>query len=86
MKIYKKPKLMVLSFAANDVLCVGCANTTRGDEFWSMFDPTPGDNVLTRDDAITNHLFGSDPEEECGTPVYGYCKFTSTDPSIVFTS
>lgn len=29
MKVYEKPKLMVLSISANDALCSGCDDTVR---------------------------------------------------------
>ena len=88
MKIYEKPKLMVLSISANDALCTGCSIRTRGDAQWSIFDPS-GDGLLTKDEANSVGLFGSNEDDlgsACSAVVDGYCKFNGTDPALVFTS
>lgn len=81
MKNYEKPKLMVLSFSANDVLCVGCVTQTRGDDNFLKFD-TNNNGLFERIDADNLGIFGND--EPCDTPYTGYCKFTSTN--MLFTS
>lgn len=88
MKLYEKPRLMVLSISANDMLCSGCYDCTRNNDFWSIFD-SDGNGVVTRDEATTIGLFGSYEDENgssCSVQVTGYCKFNGTDPALVFTS
>ena len=84
MKTYVKPKLMVLSISASDALCA-CGTKTRGDYYWSMKDPTPDDGAFTWQDAQDIGAFG-ESEGQCTTKYEGYCKFTSTYDSSVFTS
>ncbi len=88
MKLYEKPRLMVLSISANDMLCSGCSICTRGDYYWDPFDLNH-DGVLTHAEATSQGLFGSSDGENsdsCSVPVDGYCKFNGTDPALVFTS
>lgn len=85
MKVYEKPKLMVLSVSANDVLCSGCAIGTRGDEDWLDFD-LDHDNLFTKADADQLKMFGTDDGAQCTTKVYGYCKFNSVNAELLFTS
>ena len=85
MKIYEKPKLMVLSVSANDVLCSGCTIGTRGDENWLVFDQD-GDNLFTKAEADQLKMFGTEDGAQCTTVVYGYCKFNSVSAELLFTS
>lgn len=80
MKTYEKPKLMVLSFSANDVLCA-CVTPTRGDDNFLKFD-TNNNGLFERIDADNLGIFGDD--ESCEVKYTGYCKFTSTN--MLFTS
>ena len=79
MKVYEKPKLMVLSISANDALCSGCDDTVRYDvklrEYLGNY-YGDADGTLT-DDELAN-LFEAD---SCSEEVFydGYCKFTGTN-------
>ena len=79
MKVYEKPKLMVLSISANDALCSGCDDTVRyNDKLREYFGKYYGnaDGPLT-DEELAN-LFEA---EGCLEAVSydGYCKFTGTN-------
>ena len=84
MKVYEKPKLMVLSISANDALCSGCDDTVRYDVKLREYlgnNYGDADGTLT-DDELAN-LFEADG---CLEKVFydGYCKFTGT--SMMFSS
>ena len=85
MKIYEKPKLMVLSISANDMLCSGCT-VKRIDEpiYISQFD-MDNDGILTAQEAENQGLFG-DGADACTVPVTGYCKHNGTAANQVFIS
>lgn len=87
MKVYEKPKLMVLSISANDALCGGCQKATRGDDFWNEYDPDSSDGVFTQDEAKSIGAFGQS-ETGCMLEFVGYCKFlgASNGDTQVFTS
>ncbi len=72
MKIYEKPKLMVLSVSANDALCA-CAATVRNDPFFSPFD-TNNDGKLDSGEIEASGYFGS--IDECQIKYDRYCKHT----------
>lgn len=88
MKIYEKPRLMVLSVSANDALCTGCAVKTRGDALFNMLDQTPGygdgNGIFNSADPLfseadTNCTAHSDSYTQ-------YCKFTGAESQRLFTS
>ena len=87
MKVYEKPKLMVLSISANDALCGNCQKATRGDDFWNSYDPNPNDGVFTKAEADSKGVFGQ-LEDTCEMKVSGYCKFLGASNGYiqVFTS
>ena len=72
MKIYEKPKLMVLSLSANDALCA-CAATVRDDPFFFPYD-TNKDGKLDSGEINASGYFGS--TEECKILYGKYCKHT----------
>ena len=76
MKTYEKPRLMVLSISANDVLCGGCGYATKGDGLLGMFD-TNGNGYLDSGDfnqAKNDYLFTVETDT-CATPYESYCKY-----------
>lgn len=83
MKVYEKPKLMVLSVSADDMLCA-CTVGTRN----------PTDSVIIKLNEIyggsngfldpSDNVFGNG-EEGCSYPVDVYCKHTP-EGFNVFTS
>lgn len=81
MKIYEKPKLMVLSISANDALCGTCALQTRFDTSTGgvLLDFVNGDKngngIFDPDDAPG--YFGTS-ESGCDSHISigNYCKFT----------
>lgn len=79
MKVYEKPKLMVLSISANDALCSGCDDTVRYDvklrEYLGNYYGN-AEGPLT-DDELAN-LFEADSCLEA-VSYDGYCKFTGTN-------
>lgn len=82
MKTYEKPKLMVLSISANDLLC-SCAYPTKGDELLGMYDFNGNGYLDESDFGKTDGLFTEDADS-CTKKYYGYCKFTGA--MILFTS
>lgn len=66
LKVYEKPKLIVLSISSNDSLCAGC-----GFDVDDM--PGLGDII----NMAGSRGFGSD--EGCEVVITAYCKFTSSD-------
>lgn len=83
MKIYEKPRLMVLSVSANDLLCSGCAYPTKGDNVLGMFDAN-GNGYLDENDFGKIDGMFTDDSDSCSTKYTGYCKFTGAN--ILFTS
>ncbi len=83
MKVYEKPKLMVLSVSANDALCSSCQVGTRNNELSSLFDED-GDGVFSPGEG---GLF-VDAGDNCTVPTdyLGYCKFSGADGYKLFTS
>ena len=81
MKIYEKPKLMVLSVSANDALCA-CGTKTRFEHVFDVldsnkngiFDPLDSESPLLTPDA----------DCEVTTGYESYCKFTGAN--ALFTS
>lgn len=87
MKIYEKPRLMVLSVSANDALCAGCSKAMRGDPLADILDKPPyGDNngVFNKDDPIFANGEGCTYTGEYTQ----YCKFTGAENGLtqLFTS
>lgn len=86
MKIYEKPKLMVLSISANDTICGGCQVSTRNDAWFTMMDKQVGNGngVFERGEG---GLF-VDQEDYCDVPTdySGYCKFSGAEGYKLFTS
>lgn len=72
MKIYEKPKLMVLSVSANDALCA-CTASTKDDSFFNQFDSN-NDGRITWEEVNNSEYFGSG--EDCGIQYVKYCKHT----------
>ena len=72
MKIYEKPKLMVLSVSANDALCA-CTASTKDDSFFNQFDSN-NDGRITWEEVNNSGYFGSG--EDCGIQYVKYCKHT----------
>lgn len=96
MKPYEKPRLVALSLSGNNMLCSGCAVTTRNGIPAQIFDwlsengysswDTNGNGIFDYGDNITG-LFGVGIE--CGDGgVIGYCKFTASENGMsqLFTS
>lgn len=80
MKIYEKPKLMVLSVSANDALCSGCDDAVRNNQqLRDFYGQYCGDKQLPLTDQELDNLFAAG--EPCGEEVYltEYCKFTSAN-------
>lgn len=90
MKTYEKPKLMVLSISANDALCSTCTLKTRieGDVSGTLLDLVGGDKngngIFDRGD--TENYFASTEACQDQLNVTGYCKFTTADGQMLFTS
>ena len=83
MKIYEKPKLMVLSISANDMLCSGCEHPTKGDDILAMFDADENGYLDDGDFGKVGGMFTED-SESCTNKYTGYCKHTGS--AIIFTS
>ena len=66
LKVYEKPKLIVLSISSNDSLCAGCGFDV---------DDMPGLSDLIN--MAGESAFG--PGEGCQVEISSYCKFTSSD-------
>ncbi len=80
MKVYEKPKLMVLSVSANDALCSGCDDTVRNNsELRDFYGQYYGDEILPLTDDELSNLFAED--ESCSEKVSNtdYCKFTGAN-------
>lgn len=81
MKIYEKPKLMVLSISANDALCGTCFTAARfSTEDQTFLDLYYGDGDGTLTDSELTTMF-ADTDNACTKKVNyeGYCKFTGTN-------
>ena len=65
LKVYEKPKLIVLSISSNDSLCAGCGFDV---------DDIPGLGEMIED--FPEIYFG--PGEGCANQI-AYCKFNSSD-------
>lgn len=90
MKTYEKPRLMVLSFTANDAICTGCAAPTRGTGLAKLIEDTFAfvagvnpNNDLTQDEISAIKLFAL--SEGCENEYQGYCKNTPAGMNV-FTS
>lgn len=88
MKTYEKPRLMVLSFTANDALC-SCAAATRGTELGGILeglilnvDPSLANGDGSLDGNEASNLF---EEGACRVGCLDYCKNTPEGRNI-FTS
>lgn len=88
MKTYEKPKMMVLSFTANDALC-SCAAKTRFDKSLSLlleseFGSVDGvSGFFSRTDGDNAQLF--DSTNACNNVYEPYCKNTPAGYNL-FTS
>ena len=82
MKTYEKPKLMVLSISANDLLCRGCVTTTRGNSYFTGIFDKHGDNIFDENDFPS--LAPSFTTDGCENAYEAYCKFNGSNP--IFTS
>lgn len=88
MKLYEKPRLMVLSFTVNDALCSNCSIQTRfnggiSSFFLNIYGDKNNDGIFGPGDV--GELFGT--EESCTETVSGYeayCKFSGSNQ--LFTS
>jgi hypothetical protein len=78
LKIYEKPKLMVLSISANDMLCSGCTVKRIDDPIYIDRFDSDGNGILTAQEAENQGLFGDGTDDACTVPVTGYCKHNGT--------
>ncbi len=90
MKTYTKPRMLLLSLSANDMLCVGCTAQTRFDKtlnnaLIAMFGDKDKDGIFEPGDSNAFSYV-----EACAEPYQfeSYCKFTAADNGMIqlFTS
>lgn len=81
MKIYEKPKLMVLSVSANDALCA-CGTKTRFEHVFDIFDKDGNGHFGPEDDL--SPLLTADVNCADTNGFESYCKFTGAN--ALFTS
>ena len=89
MKTYEKPKLMVLSISASDALC-SCTARTRFENdinvaLKSISTDINGDGIIQKSE--TGNYFANN-EADCTAKfsLDGYCKFTTENGMMLFTS
>ena len=89
MKKYEKPVLMAFSLNGNEILCSGCGDgyplkgTDMGETMAGSWGVDKGANGIY-DNSDFSHVFVQGEDCLTNVPFEGFCKFTVTDFTILW--